>query len=156
MICTAWITAQYLKSINFKGNCYCIGMESMVEELSREGFHISDGIGVMRTIFVSSPFSFFFSLSLQPDPISSDVNWIETSSIHFDDHVCHEIFLLLCSCIIKDGLIKINCVISAFDIHVNYLKIVKAATYLSRPNVLFIATNDDVTTPQNDIAVLPG
>ncbi len=33
---------------------------------------------------------------------------------------------------------------------------VKAATYLSRPNVLFLATNDDVTTPQNDIAVLPG
>ena len=32
----------------------------------------------------------------------------------------------------------------------------KAATYLSRPNVLFIATNDDVTTPQSDMAILPG
>jgi ribonucleotide monophosphatase NagD (HAD superfamily) len=46
IICTAWITAQYLKSINFKGHCYCVGMQSMVEELGREGFHISDGIGV--------------------------------------------------------------------------------------------------------------
>ena len=46
VICTAWITAQYLKSIHFKGHCYCIGMQSMVEELSREGFHISDGVGV--------------------------------------------------------------------------------------------------------------
>lgn len=46
VICTAWITAQYLKSINFKGHCYCIGMQSMAEELGREGFHISDGIGV--------------------------------------------------------------------------------------------------------------
>ncbi|CAF1454632.1 unnamed protein product [Adineta steineri] len=116
VICTAWITAQYLKSINFKGHCYCIGMQSMVEELGREGFHISDGVG--------------------SDPISPETDWIETSTIKFDDHI--------------------NCVISAFDIHVNYLKIVKAATYLSRPNVLFLATNDDVTTPQNDIAVLPG
>ncbi|CAF1442194.1 unnamed protein product [Adineta steineri] len=116
VICTAWITAQYLKSINFKGHCYCIGMQSMVEELGREGFHISDGVG--------------------PDPISPETDWIETSTIKFDDHI--------------------NCVISAFDIHINYLKIVKAATYLSRPDVLFLATNDDVTTPQNDIAVLPG
>jgi hypothetical protein len=33
---------------------------------------------------------------------------------------------------------------------------IKAATYLRRHDVLFLATNDDVTTPQNDIAVLPG
>lgn len=52
--------------------------------------------------------------------------------------------------------VKINCVISAFDVHVNYRKIIKAATYLNRPNVLFLATNDDVTTPQNDVAILPG
>jgi ribonucleotide monophosphatase NagD (HAD superfamily) len=51
VICTAWITAQYLKSINFKGHCYCIGMQSMVEELGREGFHISDGIGVSSIEF---------------------------------------------------------------------------------------------------------
>ncbi|CAF1090070.1 unnamed protein product [Adineta ricciae] len=115
VISTAWITAKYLKSINYKGHCYCIGMQSMVEELSREGFHISDGIG--------------------PDPVSPETDWIETNTIKFDD--------------------QINCVISAFDIHVNYLKIIKAATYLSRPDVLFIATNDDVTTPQNDVAILP-
>ncbi len=51
VICTAWITAQYLKSINYKGHCYCIGMQSMVEELGREGFHISDGIGVSSIDF---------------------------------------------------------------------------------------------------------
>ncbi len=51
VICTAWITAQYLKSIHFKGHIYCIGMQSMVEELGREGFHISDGIGVSSIDF---------------------------------------------------------------------------------------------------------
>ena len=56
MICTAWITAQYLKSINFQGHCYCIGMQSMVEELGREGFHISDGIGVSSTDYLCSAY----------------------------------------------------------------------------------------------------
>jgi ribonucleotide monophosphatase NagD (HAD superfamily) len=65
VICTAWITGQYLKSIHFKGHCYCIGMQSMVEELGREGFHISDGIGVSSIEFdLSHCLIFFDSLIL--------------------------------------------------------------------------------------------
>ena len=61
-------------------------MQSMVEELAREGFHISDGIGVSSIYF---PFIFFLSLDLfvQPDPVSPETDWIETSSIKFDDQV---------------------------------------------------------------------
>lgn len=49
-----------------------------------------------------------------------------------------------------------NCVISALDLHISYIKILKAATYLNRSNVLFIATNDDASLPQNDEVVMPG
>ncbi len=48
IICTAWLTAQHLKSINFKGKCYVVGMQSMAHELEKEGFEICGGIGVSR------------------------------------------------------------------------------------------------------------
>jgi phosphoglycolate phosphatase len=47
-------------------------------------------------------------------------------------------------------------VISALDFHVSFVKILKAATYINRPNVLFLATNDDASLPQNDEIVMPG
>ena len=46
--------------------------------------------------------------------------------------------------------------ISALDLHISYIKILKAATYLNRSDVLFIATNDDASLPQNDEVVMPG
>ena len=46
--------------------------------------------------------------------------------------------------------------ISALDLHISYIKVIKAATYLNRPNVLFLATNDDASLPQNDELVMPG
>lgn len=46
--------------------------------------------------------------------------------------------------------------ISALDLHISYIKIIKAATYLNRPNVLFIATNDDASLPQSDELIMPG
>jgi len=42
------LTAQYLKSINFKGKCYVLGMQSLQHELGKEGFEICGGIGVNR------------------------------------------------------------------------------------------------------------
>ncbi|CAF1429838.1 unnamed protein product [Rotaria sp. Silwood1] len=116
IICTAWLTAQHLKSINFKGKCYVLGMESMRHELEREGFHICGGIG--------------------PDPLPSDANAVQRDKVELD----------------KD----VDCVISALDLHISYIKILKAATYLNRPNVLFLATNDDASLPQNDEIVMPG
>lgn len=52
--------------------------------------------------------------------------------------------------------LKIDCVISALDLHISYNKILKAATYLNRPNVLFLATNDDASLPQSDETCMPG
>ncbi|UJR31532.1 hypothetical protein I4U23_019021 [Adineta vaga] len=116
IICTAWLTAQHLKSINFKGRCYVLGMQSMVHELGREGFEICGGIG--------------------PDPLASDATAVKTDKLNLDSNV--------------------DCVISALDLHISYIKILKAATYLNRPNVLFLATNDDASLPQSDEVVMPG
>ncbi|CAF3857880.1 unnamed protein product [Rotaria sordida] len=116
IICTAWLTAKHLKSINFKGKCYVLGMQSMKYELEREGFQICGGIG--------------------PDPLPSDSNAVTVDKLELE----------------KD----VDCVILAFDLHISYIKILKAATYLNRPNVLFIATNDDARHPQNDEIVKPG
>ncbi|CAF1275750.1 unnamed protein product [Rotaria magnacalcarata] len=116
IICTAWLTAQYLKSIKFAGKCYVVGMQSMKHELEREGITICGGIGA--------------------DPLPPDANAVNTNKLEFD----------------KD----VDCVISALDLHISYIKILKAATYLNRPNVLFLATNDDASLPQSDETVMPG
>ncbi len=52
--------------------------------------------------------------------------------------------------------VQVGCVISALDLHISYIKILKAATYINRPNVLFLATNDDASIPTNDEIVMPG
>ncbi|CAF1462484.1 unnamed protein product, partial [Adineta steineri] len=71
-----------------------------------------------------------------PDPLASDANAIKTDTLKLDKNV--------------------DCVISALDLHISYIKILKAATYLNRPNVLFLATNDDASLPQSDEIVMPG
>jgi phosphoglycolate phosphatase len=47
-------------------------------------------------------------------------------------------------------------VICALDLHISYIKILKAATYLNRENVIFLATNDDASIPRSDEIVMPG
>lgn len=42
---------------------------------------------------------------------------------------------------------KISAVITSFDSHLSYVKIMKAVNYLKHDNVLFIATNEDMTFP---------
>ncbi|CAF3540689.1 unnamed protein product [Rotaria sp. Silwood1] len=96
----------------------------------------SDGVLWFSPIILSGAIELLNYLTKLFDPIPLEADWIETNTIEFDDNI--------------------NCVISAFDIHVNYLKIIKAATYLSRLAMLFLTTTDDVTTPQNDVAILPG
>lgn len=58
--------------------------------------------------------------------------------------------------LISNYQLKVDCVISALDLHISYNKILKAATYLNRPNVLFLATNDDASLPQSDKTCMPG
>ncbi|CAF3879444.1 unnamed protein product [Rotaria magnacalcarata] len=64
IICTAWLTAQYLKSIKFAGKCYVVGMQSMKHELEREGITICGGIGA--------------------DPLPPDANAVNTNKLEFD------------------------------------------------------------------------
>jgi phosphoglycolate phosphatase len=47
-------------------------------------------------------------------------------------------------------------VVSALDLHISYIKILKAASYLNRPDALFLATNDDASIPRSDEIIMPG
>lgn len=46
-------------------------------------------------------------------------------------------------------------VVVAFDQHFSYLKLVKATTYLTNPNCLFLAIEMDATFPWNNKVVYP-
>ncbi|XP_034949792.1 glycerol-3-phosphate phosphatase-like [Chelonus insularis] len=50
----------------------------------------------------------------------------------------------------------IGAVVIGFDLHFNYLKIMKAATYLKNRDVLFIATNTDEQFPGGNNIIIPG
>ncbi len=51
---------------------------------------------------------------------------------------------------------EIKCVIAAFDPHISYIKMVKAASILSRPNSIYVATNTDEQFPFGPGVVIPG
>lgn len=51
---------------------------------------------------------------------------------------------------------EVTCVLVAFDEHISYQKIIKAATYIKKRNCLFLATNEDTVMPMPGDIVIPG
>ena len=49
-----------------------------------------------------------------------------------------------------------GCVIASFDLHLSYIKLMKAASYLERPGVIFLATNTDERFPLSEQCSIPG
>lgn len=49
-----------------------------------------------------------------------------------------------------------TCVLVAFDLHISYLKILKATSYLKSEDCIFLASNEDAYIPMNDKVVMPG
>lgn len=52
---------------------------------------------------------------------------------------------------------QVKCVLVGFDGDISYMKIMRAASYLQRPDCLFLATNEDPFLPVNNSATrIPG
>jgi phosphoglycolate phosphatase len=103
IVCTAWLLATYLKSMNFDKKVFLIGNPSIASELDMQN--------IAHTSFNQS----------------TDYKSIEQlkSDFKFD--------------------VDIKCVAVGYDFHFSYSKIVFGTTYATRPDCLFLATNDDAS-----------
>ncbi|XP_044764325.1 glycerol-3-phosphate phosphatase-like [Coccinella septempunctata] len=112
IISSAYLTACYLKSINFQGKVYVVGSEGISQELDE--IHIKHiGVG--------------------PDPCTS-----LPDALNF----------------VIDP--EVRAVVVGMDKYFSYSKMLKAATYLNNPEVLFIGTNTDERFPASGSKILPG
>lgn len=50
----------------------------------------------------------------------------------------------------------VGCVIVGFDLELSYLKLVKVASYLARPEMIFLGTNTDERFPVSENCTIPG
>ncbi|CAL1535743.1 unnamed protein product [Lymnaea stagnalis] len=117
IVCTAYIAAQYLKTIGYQGKVYLIGKEeSLGYELKKAGIK-------------------YFGTG--PDPLkgTSYQEWL--TEIQLDPEV--------------------KCVVVGFDPHINYMKMMRAASYLTNPECLYVATNEDGSLPVKEKNIcIPG
>ncbi|XP_042215564.1 glycerol-3-phosphate phosphatase-like [Homarus americanus] len=115
IVCTAYVTALYLKQKNFNKKVYIVGASGITQEL--------DNVGIAHT-------------GIEPEPFSGDV---------FD---------------LKDTLKldpEVGAVTVGLDPYISFPKVMRAASYLSDPDCLFIATNTDEKFPlSSSNLVMPG
>ena len=59
--------------------------------------------------------------------------------------------------VIMDFTVQVGAVVVGYDFHISYMKLIRASSYLTNPNCLFIATNEDprLPTPKHNIR-MPG
>ncbi|XP_059157934.1 glycerol-3-phosphate phosphatase-like isoform X2 [Physella acuta] len=115
IVCTAFIAAQYLKTIGYKDKVYLIGKDDSIgKELQNAGINYT-GTG--------------------PDVLNGKLSdWL---SMKLDPTV--------------------KCVVVGFDPHISYMKIMKAASYLTNPDCLYVATNEDGSLPVKEKNIcIPG
>ncbi|KAK9874378.1 hypothetical protein WA026_002725 [Henosepilachna vigintioctopunctata] len=112
VISTSYLTACYLKSIDFQGKVYIVGSEGISQELD-EILIKHEGVG--------------------PDVVTSF-----SDALDFTIHS------------------EIKAVVVGMDKDFSYRKMIKAATYLNNPEVLFIGTNTDEQFPVGGTKIMPG
>ena len=120
IVCTSWLLAGYLKSLNFTNKVYMIGSPAMAKELDKCRIeHI--GLG-KKHVEEGEQGTFDYTSSIRIDP-------------------------------------DVKCVAVGFDHFFSYPKMIEATTYAyKKPDVLFIATNDDAVFPNgpHSHVALPG
>ncbi|XP_014256456.1 glycerol-3-phosphate phosphatase-like isoform X1 [Cimex lectularius] len=114
VLCTAMLTAQYLKMKGFNKTVYLLSSTAVKEAI--------EAVGIS-------------TIGHGPDIMPADIIEMK-ESVDIDPNV--------------------GAVVVGYDLHFSYLKLVKAAAYLSSPDVEFIATNMDPQFPIAGGRLIPG
>ncbi|XP_015124693.1 glycerol-3-phosphate phosphatase isoform X2 [Diachasma alloeum] len=112
VLCTSYLAAKYLQSINFEKKVYTIGSSGITKELDKAGIAYC-GVG--------------------PDPVIENFNYVENFTPDPD----------------------VGAVLVGFDVYFNYVKMLKAATYLNKKDILFIGTNTDERYAASETIIVP-
>ncbi|XP_071447581.1 glycerol-3-phosphate phosphatase-like [Hetaerina americana] len=119
IIGTAFLVANYLRSIKFGKKVFLIGSDGFAKELDIAGIKY---------------------IGLGPDVMPQVYTTLQSITRDIEDHLDPEV----------------GAVLVGFDPHISYPKLVKAASYLSDPNCMYIATNTDERFPVSSRLVYPG
>ncbi|KAG8240466.1 hypothetical protein J437_LFUL010804 [Ladona fulva] len=119
IVSTAYLVANYLKSINFRKKAFLIGSAGFAKELDLAGVKYV-GFG--------------------PDPMPEGLTTLGSLEGGLESLLEPDV----------------GAVLLGFDPHFSYPKMVKAASYLSDPNCLYIVTNTDERFPVSSRLIYPG
>lgn len=100
IICTSWLLAGYLKSINFKDKVYVIGSQAIGHELDLAGIE-HEGIGSM-SLNVPDPSKFNYKDKIELDPR------VKCVAVGFDYHFSYPKMVLATTYACQDGCLFIG------------------------------------------------